>query len=291
MGRPDTQTNQPGGGISDDDASLTRDQALERFGIDLSQVGVMTSSRTASRQALTPGEGCDEVGNNIGVERGAAATNAGGGIGRGKEDKSVNRTGVGRGLGKNMTSPTGDNRISRKEAAVRRQEVISEKLKVLDVLLSDEIPCPPPAEEDVENKEEVAKASAQQGESVASEESGADKTSIAALSIKEAPSHTKLAKFGAIFREELQRKTRKEELAAEPEPRHTPHEEGGGGEPVLDVFEATTLDKARANEVEDTEQPHVCEKALPNHRCEGEQCSFLSARASQQPPPRRATNF
>ncbi|CAM9960619.1 unnamed protein product [Ectocarpus sp. 6 AP-2014] len=266
MGRPDIQTNQPGGGISDDDASLTRDQALERFGIDLSQVGVMTSSRTASRQALTPGEGYDEVRNIIGVERGAAATNAGGGIGREKEDKSVNRTGVGRGLGKNMTSPTGDNKISRKEAAVRRQEVISEKLKVLDVLLSDEIPCPPPAEEDVENKEEVAKASAQQGERVASEDSGADKTSIAALPIKEAPSHTKLAKIGANFREELQPKIRKEELVAEPEPRHTPHQEGGGGGPVVDVLEATTLDKARANEVEDTDQPHLCEQALPNHR-------------------------
>ncbi|CAM9755868.1 unnamed protein product, partial [Ectocarpus sp. 8 AP-2014] len=145
-------------------------------------------------------------------------------------------------------------------------EVISEKLKVLDVLLSDEIPRPPPAEEDVENKEEVAKASAQQGESVASEDSGAGKTSIAALSIKEAPSHTKLAKIGANFREELQRKIRKEELVAEPEPRHTPHQEGGGGGPVVDVLEATTLDKARANEVEDTDQPDLCEKALPNHR-------------------------
>lgn len=279
MGKPDTQTNQQGGGISDDDASLTRDQALERFGIDLSRVGVMTSSRTASRQALTPGEGCDEVGNNIGAERGAAATNAGGGIGRRKEDKSVNRTGGGRGLGKNVSSPTGDNRTSRKEAAVRRQEVISEKLKVLDVLLSDEIPRPPPAEEDVENKEEVAKASAQpqQGESVASEASGTEKTSTAALSIKETPSHKTLAKSCANLREELQPTTRKEELVAEPEPRHTPHEEGGGGGPAVDVLEATNLDKARANEVEDTDQPHLYEKALPIHRCEGEQCCCLSA--------------
>ncbi|CAM9152943.1 unnamed protein product [Ectocarpus sp. 12 AP-2014] len=265
-GRRDVQTNQPGGGISDDDASLTRDQALERFGIDLSQVGVMTSSRTASRQARTPGERCDEVGNNIGVERGAAATNAGGGIGRGKEDKSVNRTGVGRGLGRNMTSPTGNNRISRKEAAVRRQEVISEKLKVLDVLLSDDIPRPPLAEEDVESKEEVAKAGAQQGESVAYEKCGADKSSIAALPIKEPPSHTKPAKIGANLREGLLPKTRKEELVAKPEPRHKPQKEGGGGGPIVDILEATTLDKARANEVDDTDQHHLCEKALPNHR-------------------------
>ncbi|CAM9140552.1 unnamed protein product [Ectocarpus fasciculatus] len=263
MGKPDIQTSQPGGGISDDDASLTRDQALERFGIDLSRVGVMTSARTASRQALTPGEGCNKFGNNIGDEREADATNAGGGIGRRKEDKSVSRTGGGRGLGKNMTSPTGDNRISRKEAAARRQEVISEKLKVLDVLLSDEIPRPLPAEENVENKEEVAKASAQQDESVASKESGAT-----ALSIKGAPSHENLAKIGANLREELQPKTRKEELVAEPEPRHTPHEESGGGGPVVDALEATTLDMARANEVEDTDQPHLCGggKALPYHR-------------------------
>lgn len=296
MVKPDIRGNNPGSGISDEDPSLTRDQALERFGIDLGRVGVMTSARQSLREGT--GGSCITARDGGGGSSGDGAATTGtasntGGIGRGKEDSNVSRTGSKRGRAGSLTTTTEDSR----DAAAKRQELLSEKLKVLDMLLSDELPCLAPAEEGEKNKEEEAEASAQPGEDdpaivvpeesvtennpavelVADLSSGGDGrgSTLDVRSLEKTPSSKALVKNSVRSCEDSQSKILKGVLVPEPNKVtaaadfHASHQKGGGEGrkgAATDVNGDVLLEKAPEKEVVDVERCHLYEKALPNHR-------------------------
>lgn len=291
MVKSDFGVNHPGRGNSDEDASLTRDQALERFGIDLGRVGVMTSARTARNGG---------VGNTSNRELEQDATAAAGiasnpvGIGREKEDIKVSSTKSKRGRPGSFSTTTDG-----KDAVAKRQELLSEKLKVLDKLISDEPPRVAPAEEVTKhNEEQEVDLNAQQVEddpAVVPEENGIMKKNTTAelgaglssgggggggtpdvRSLKKTPSPKGLAaKNSGSSCGHLRSKTSTGVLVPDSNEVITgdavqaSHGTEGGGEDqgaVNDVNGNVLIEKAPEKEAVDVERFHIYEKAFPNHR-------------------------
>lgn len=115
----------------DDEASQTRVQALERFGIDLSRVGVMTTERTASRllRATTGDNGVLEAGRDN-ASRNATSTPQTGEInGSTRYDRKRDTRG-------SFDGTTSAGLL--KSASETHQSVVAAKLKALDMLLQDD---------------------------------------------------------------------------------------------------------------------------------------------------------
>lgn len=113
-----------------DDATVTRRQALERFGIDLSTVGAMTKARINSLRSGTPrAHGVTgsplETSDIDRVENNAHSSGA--------LRKSKVRYRKMRGCGGNVA----DNRSNEAAAIDKRQEIISSRLRLLDSLISE----------------------------------------------------------------------------------------------------------------------------------------------------------
>lgn len=294
LAKPDIRSSNQGTGTSDEDASLTRDQALERFGIDLGRVGVMTSARTARNGG---GENSSDSGQGQDTAAGAAgiASNPVG-IGRENEDIKPNRTRNKRGRAGNFTTTREDDRDA---VAKKRQELLSEKLKVLDKLLSDESPCLAPAEDDENNEEgQGDELHAKPGDNgpavVVPDDNGTEKTKIApklvpdlsggggagrggtpdVWSLEKTPSSKGLVVMKSVHsRRDLPSKPPTD--APEPnklttaDAAHSSYEGGAGEEdqePATDVNGDVLLEKAPVKEVVDVERCHIYDKAFPNHR-------------------------
>lgn len=295
LAKPDVRGSNPGSGAADEDASLTRDQALERFGIDLGRVGVMTSARTAR-------SGGGENSSDSGLGQVVAAAAAGiasnpAGIGREKEDIKPNRTRNKQGRAGSFVTTREDGR----DALAKRQELLSEKLKVLDKLLSDEPPCLALAEDDENNEEEQEyELNTQPGDRdpavVAPEDNGTEETNIApelvadlssgggagrrgtpnVWSLEKTPSSKRLvAKKSVRSCRDMSSKPRTDVHTPEPtkvttaNAAHSSREKRGGeGDrgPVTDFNGDVLLEKAPAKEVVGVERCHIYEKAFPNHR-------------------------
>lgn len=128
------------GTVRDDEVSQTRAQALEKFGIDLSRLGTMTAARTNSRESLSPGEENNgttkERGNSVSSvssSRGIGRSSGSGGDSSGRVKQEVHRGKRARG----WSSPAkGKDRLP----SERKQEIISTKLKTLEMLISSEAP-------------------------------------------------------------------------------------------------------------------------------------------------------
>lgn len=114
------------------DDNFTRAQALKAFGIELDRIGSMTTARTSSTQRLMPEKtgGVEETssrpvsirrtdGNSGDSERGGNTDGR-----RGKRDR-----------GGSFATTGGDNQST----AAKKREMLSSKLKVLEMLISDEI--------------------------------------------------------------------------------------------------------------------------------------------------------
>lgn len=289
--------NSRGSGTCDEDASLTRDQALERFGIDLGRVGVMTSARTARNGGVgnSSDRGLDQGPSAAGIDSSTA-----GGIGREKEDIKVRRTRNRRGRAGSFTTTTEDSR----DAVAKRQELLSEKLRVLDKLLSDEPLCVAPVEEDEKDKgEQEADFNSQPGEDdpvlVVPEEKSIVKSKTTTDFVpdlssggvagrgdtpdvwslgKTTSSQELVAKNSVRLCGELQSKTPTGAFTPEPEPNqltttadavHSSHgKEEGRGDPgaATDMNEDVLLGNTPETDVVEKWRCHVYEKALPNHR-------------------------
>lgn len=241
-----------GGGASLEEGSLTRSQALERFGIDLGRVGVMTSARTASRQSL---EGVP------------AATDSA----RFAGQTGIHKTGNKRGRGLS----TGDRKSSRKA-------VVSDKLRLFDRLFSDDVDRPVPTEKGEENNEEKARASRQleEGDHIGVSEVDGTRNNAAAdlragggnMGIAEGRvriSRMKETQSSTLAEKESARTCQEPQV---PGPKqvptdtniHVPHGEKAGraaGCSAKEAGEIALNEKAPAKEAR-----NICGKALPNHR-------------------------
>lgn len=292
LGRTELQTtftkaNSTCGGLSVEDGSLTRSQALEKFGIDLGRVGVMTSARTASRHSLIDGGSGSGQGTARGgdSQRVAIATNSSsdvGGIGRGEAERRTNKTEIKRGRGgcSDMTTVKGDSNISRKGVVARRQELMSKKMDVLDKLLCDEFLGQLPEDEDRETKGKATKASTQSEEDdsilVSSRTNTGNKTTVNAfvdkggeshldtLPAQEAPSCKMLAEETACGSADSQTLVPEPQKAKTVADIQTPDE--GGRRCVADVREAVLQENATVKEVIQLERSRRYKEALPNHR-------------------------
>lgn len=122
---------------SDDEASLTRFQALERFGIDLCRVGKMTTERTDFCPSLPSDKNGPNVarsgGTTLEIESGNCTINNDGK--RRKEEADREKQNPGR----SFATTDSDNEAT----LVKRQEVLPTKLEALDTLLSSDAPCLP----------------------------------------------------------------------------------------------------------------------------------------------------
>jgi len=239
-----------------EEGSLTRGQALERFGIDLGRVGVMTSARTASRQSLE------------GVR---AAADFARGTGRtGSKDEKNNHTGNKRGRGLS----TGDSSKASTKA------VVSDRLKLLDMFLSDEDRLFP-TEKDEKNDEEELPASAElkEGSHLRVSKGKGPRNNTAAdlptgggdMGVVEG--RLRFSKMNETQSTLIEKKSAgrcQEAQVPVPEPRRmltatdVPHGEQAGGAAgcsVKEVGEITLRETAPAKEA-----TNICEKALPNHR-------------------------
>lgn len=282
------------GGMSSEDG-LTRSQALERVGVDLGRVGVMTSSCTASQHSLLTdgGNGCGQDTERGGVGgRVATATNSytdAGGTARGKAEPRANITGIMRDRGGNsgMTVVTkGNAKISSKSMAVRRQQLImSEKLKVLNNLLSDGLLCqlPAEAEEDREKTTRTTKSRMQLMEHdsiIGSERNGIEDKAAAGVFVdlgtggddKGVESCVDIVSAeGAPSRKTLARGCEDSQAPAEPKKATTAVadiraqdgvERGGATEACLSALQ----ESAPTKKVMDVERHHLYKEALPTHR-------------------------
>lgn len=203
----------------------------------------MTSARTASRQSL---EGVP------------AATDIAGDAGRtGNREKEDKQTGHKRGRG----STTGDSKSSNKA-------VVSDKLKLLDMLLSDDIDRPLPEEKGQENNDEEARASSESEEGDDTRAGGNDVEVEHHLRISPmeiTPSTTMAKKTGARRCQEPRVPVLGPEQTLTVTDIHGPHggRAGGGAEfnekeaDGTAVLEESVLAKEGTN---------LVEKALPNHR-------------------------
>lgn len=234
----------------------------------------MTSARTASRHSLIDGGsdgGQDRACGGDG-ERGtkdSQSSGGDGGIGRGNVDRRANRTEIKRARGGRSGITAGakeDSNIRSKGVATSRQEIMLEKLKVLDKLLSDELLHQLPADEDREKTRKPTIASTQPEEddsTVVSERNGTgNKTTVTGghldiFRAKEAPSCNTLAEKTACGSEDSQTLVRKPKIAMTVADIHSPD----GGERG-DAAEATV--KKSRKEPMNVERRH--KEALPNHR-------------------------
>lgn len=131
----------PGGNDKslDGDASPTRGEALERLGIDLGRVGVMTTARTNSRQSFAaPTEESPRTGR---VRQEGKASNNFDGLQK-EENRGRKRN---RGGAFATTSRGSESGAAAAAAAKNNQEQLTEKLRELNALLASE-PLSPPAD-------------------------------------------------------------------------------------------------------------------------------------------------
>lgn len=285
------RANSTSGGISGEDGSLTRSQALERFGIDLGRVGAMTSARTAFRHSLIDGGSDSDQGTTRGgdgelVAPPTKSSDDVDGIGRGKS--RANRTEIKRGRGgsSDMTTVTmGHSNNSSKRIAARKHEVMSEKLKVLDKLLSEEILCQMPVDEERKKTGKKTQGSVKSEDDsspgvsekkgtgintsvdvvVDRSNSGDDKggeSRLGASPPEEAPSCTTLAeKIGCEDSRELVPEPKETTTVANI---HAPDE--GERRGAADARDAALQENATVSEARNAERHHGYKEALPNHR-------------------------
>lgn len=254
----------------------------------------MTSARTASRHSLIDGGSVSDQGTARGGdgERVAAATDSAsvGGTGRGKTEQRANRTEIKRNRGGSSgiaTVTKGDSNISSKGLAARRQEVMSEKLKVLDKLLSDELVCQMPVHEDREKEGETTKESmrSEEDDSIGVPErsgtgnktpgdivvdlgnDGNGKGGEPRLDIllgEKAPSCPTLAENTACNCEDSQALLPEPKKATTVADIHVPDKGESGG--AAEIRNAVPPENGREEEVVNVEKHHRCKEALPNHR-------------------------
>ncbi len=251
---PDVNSN-AGGGASLVEGSLTRGQALERFGIDLSRVGVMTSARTASRQSLE------------GIPAATGST-------RNADQTGNNQTGSERGRG--LT--TGDSKRSSKAA-------VSDKLQLLDILLSDDADRPLPTERGEKNEEEArAIAQLEEGGHIGvSEGDGTRNNAAAHLRAGGSDMGVVEGRLRSSLVQETQSPTLVEKKSARsaqesqvpvpvPVPKqvptvtdiHVPHGKRAGRAARCSAKEAGEIPAKEKGPAK--EATNICGKALPNHR-------------------------
>lgn len=249
----------------------------------------MTSARTASRHSLID----DGSGKDQGAARGddgtrvAVATNLSsdaGGTRRGEEAQYANRieNKRGRGGSSGMTTVTKDTGSSKRIVA-RRQQVMSEKLKVLDKLLSDEFLCQIPADEDRGKKGKTANQSENESSEGVFERNGDDSVDISAdvcdggdgkggksrldvLPAEEAPSCTTLDEKTAFGCDDSQALVTgpKKATTAVVAAIHAP-DYGERGD-AADAHNAVLRENATMKVAPNGERHLCCKEALPNHR-------------------------
>lgn len=267
------RANSTCGGVSNDDGSITRSQALERFGIDLGRVGVMTSACTASRHSLIDGSsGGDQDPARGGVgEQVAEATNASSEvdrIGRGRGEQRANRTEIKGGSGGSSGATTvnkGKSNNSSTGVGARRQESISEKLKVLDKLLSDDLLCQMPADTTRKGKRKTTKTSMQWKEDYStgvSERTGAENNASVDIIVdlsNDGDDNGGKSRLDVSSSENIA-------CGAEPKEATTVAEEEGEKEGVADPSDGALQGNVTVKKVIDVERHHYHKEALPNHR-------------------------
>lgn len=242
------------------------------FGIDLGRVGVMTSARTIPRQTFPP---CDDDG--------ASTSNTGrGGRGAASNISAGDTDGIGRRTAekeeRGLNIPTRKDTAT--EVAAKRKKLLSEKLKLLDTLLSDELPSSPVAgsNETKENEEDARGHKGLDDPAIVVREKEGLGTPPPAHVVADlgggADTRSQPCKDDSLVKEVPSGKARgttsgggcDEVLAAEPL-------QAGHGrieKEAEKLGQASGDEKVGPKGVSSAKQRHVSEKALPNHRYEGQ---------------------